>query len=245
MYALFSGCPSDIFVEGCGTMSAFLSCKDFCGESNTEKQRQSLRKLFELAVDLRGRLKRQGYLIDTHLRMLMSVTETIPLNMVSEDGFHATSELRGIIRYALWGEGTGGEHPLYEKAKEYIDKHAIPQQERPTQMALYFTALFEDFMEYKAQEYLSELEEHIRMDAPFDPIRLQENRRRLCDMLGSEADIERLEILFRESFLPVAPIDSFTQGLTYALLSELLLHDEESSRLIFQLALDNRPDNTV
>ena len=226
-------------------MCAFLSCKDFCGEDNAGKQEQSIWELFDLAANLRGRLREQGYLIDTHLRMLMSATETVPLNMVSEDGFLAASELRSILLYALWGEGRGRDHPLYAKAKEYIDRHPTRLQERYTQKAFYFAALFGEFFEYKMIEYRNELEENIRLYAHLDPIRLQENRKRLCGLLGGESDIRRLEDLFRDCFLPVMPVDSFKQGLMFALLSELLSHDEESSRLIFQLILDAKLDNTV
>ena len=71
-----------------------------------------------------------------------------------------------------------------------------------------------------------------------DPAYLRELRRRVCELLGGEADMQCLEDLFRQGFLSVMPMAGFAQGVSDALLSVITSRDEETSKLIFQLMLD-------
>jgi len=237
--ALFAGQLSDTFTKGRDIMSAFLEYGDFCGGEDAGRLSRSVRDFFELAADLRGRLGQKGYLLDNHLCILLGAAAANPVFSVSEQGFNnAGTELREVIRFVMRDEKEGREHPLYEKAKAYIDSHPLPYQENYTRRSLYFAALFGEFAEHAAAEYRRALERRIQNDAIPDAAKLREVRRSICDLLGGEADMERLEDLFRQCFLSVTPMAGFIQGMADSLISEIISRDRETSKLICQLMLD-------
>lgn len=196
-------------------MSTFLEYGDFCGGEEAGRLSRAVGEFFGLAADLRGRLGPKGYLIDNHLCILISAAAANPLFSVAEQGFnHAGTELRELIRCVMQDEKEGRGHPQYEQAKAYIDAHPLPYQESYTRRALYFAALFGGFAEHAAAEYRRALERRIQNDAIPDAAKLREVRRSICDLLGGESDMERLEDLFRQCFLSVTPMASFIQGIT-------------------------------
>lgn len=238
--ALFAGSLSDTFTKGRDIMSAFLEYGDFCGGEDAERLSRAVVGFFELAADLRGRLGKKGYLIDNHLCILLRAAAANPVFSVAERGFHnAGAELREVIRCVMQGEKDGREHPLYEQAKAYIGAHPLPYQESYTRRSLYFAALFGAFAEHAAAEYRRALERRVQNDAIPDAAKLREVRRSICDLLGGEADMERLESLFRQCFLSVTPMAGFIQGMADAFISEIISRDRETSKLICQLMLDS------
>lgn len=226
---------SDISVKGRDTM--FLDYGDFCGEDRSAELNRTIRDFFELAADMRSRLGEQAYLLDSHLQMMLEAVAVIPLFHVSRAGSNVGSELNGIIRRVTQGEPDEA-NPLYEKVKAYIEEHPLPWRESYTRHSLYFAALLGDYAEGAAKKYRQELAEHIQTHTNFDAVRLRELRRSVCDLLGCETDMERLEDLFRQGFLSVMPMAGFVQGLSDAMLSVITSRDEETSKLIFQLLLD-------
>jgi len=232
---VFAEWLSDISKKGRDTM--FIDCEDFCGTDCSVELNRTIRDFFELAADMRSRLGEQAYLLDSHLRMILEAVAIIPLTHESRVGLGIGSELNGMIRRVTQGEPEEA-NPLYEKVKAYIEEHPLPWRESYTRHSMYFAALLGDYAEGAAKEYRQKLAEHIRSHTDFDAVKLRELRRRVCELLGGEADMQRLEDLFRQGFLSVMPMSGFAQGVSDALLSVITSRDEETSKLIFQLMLD-------
>lgn len=219
-------------------MGSITGYADFYGRGDPASWNAALRDFFALAADMKSRLGDQGYLLGGHLQMLLSVVAAIPLAQVSLEGFGSGKELAGAIRRIMRGE-PGGDNPMYEKAKAYIEEHPLPWQESYTRHSLYFAALFGDYAEVAAEEYQWGLAEHMRTHAHLDTVKLEQRRSEICGLLNDSEDMVRLEGLFRRCFLFVVPMTGFMQGMADELLSVLMSRDEETSKLIFQLLLES------
>jgi hypothetical protein len=74
--------------------------------------------------------------------------------------------------------------------------------------------------------------------AVLDICDLRELYSKICDLLGGEEAMERLNLLFRRRFLIADTMAIFHQAMTNQLLYSLTYRDRETSKQIFQLLLD-------
>lgn len=217
-------------------MNIFYDYEDFFGKSEASYLSRNLCELFDLSGVIRRKLGKQGYLLDNYLCWLMEAASAKKLFVAAEAGFQSCRELRELCKSIMREESACAEHPLYEKAKEYIAVHPFSYQETHTSLSLYCMALSGDFLEYAADKYADTLKEAIRM--VIDIVNIRDLYRQICVLLGHEDEMERLNLLFRQRFLSVAPMAGFIQGMTDDLLQELTSRDVETSKLTVQLWLD-------
>lgn len=78
------------------------------------------------------------------------------------------------------------------------------------------------------------------MQEECDFARLQNLRGRLCDKLGGAEEMDRIDLLFKQSFQIVFPMAGWLQGIADSLLGDLLSRDKESGRLDFLLLFDGK-----
>ncbi|MEA4954376.1 MAG: hypothetical protein VB096_02510 [Pseudoflavonifractor sp.] len=75
-----------------------------------------------------------------------------------------------------------------------------------------------------------------RQNGLLDIVRLRDLYRTLTALLGSEYELERLNLLLRQRFLIVTPMSAFLQRLTNDLLYSLVSRDIETGKQAVQLA---------
>jgi hypothetical protein len=69
----------------------------------------------------------------------------------------------------------------------------------------------------------------------FDPIGIHKLHGRLCEELSGTEEMDRIDQLFRQSFMVVSPLAYWLQGATDSLLGDLISRDRESSKLNLEL----------
>ena len=125
---------------------------------------------------------------------------------------------------------------MYEPVKEYIDTHPLPYQEHVTKVNLYCIGLADTFLNYAIPTFTDEGTEAIRRG--IDIVSLHERYRQIGNLLGSENQMERLNLLIRQRFQVTNAMAGFLQGVTNSLLYALTERDTETNRTALQLWLD-------
>lgn len=217
-------------------MNTFYEYEAIIGKAETAYLERTLQEFFELAAAVRRKLGKQDYLLDKYISMILEGANATLLYSAAESGFGVSSELRHLCLAVMDGKTDCAEHPLYEKAQAYIAAHPLNYQERCTKLNLYCIALANDFLEYAAGKYYQQQNEAQR--AVFDIVYLRDLYRKIGALLGSEEPLEQLNLLLRQRFLIITPMDGFLQGLTNDLLYSLTSRDVETSRLAVQLWLE-------
>jgi len=219
-------------------MNTFWDYEDIFGKVETAHLNRTMNEFLELTVTIRSRLGKQGYLLDKYISIILEAANATLLYDAAERGFSASSELRHLCLSVMDGKADCADHPLYEKVREYIGSHPLEYLEVPTKQSLYCIALAGDFLEHTAAEYYQRQKEKQR--EVFDIVYLRDLYRKISAMLGGEEQMERLNLLLRQRFLIVTPIQGFLQGLTNDLLYCLTHRDVETSKLAVQLLLGER-----
>ena len=148
-------------------------------------------------------------------------------------------ELTGLCSRISLGESVNAKHPLYEKVKTYITEHPLPYQEHQTKMNVLYIALMDDFLDYAIPKFMEEQKNEIREE--LDIVYLHDLYRQITAILGSENQMEELNLLIRQRFQIVTVMQSFIQGITNSLLYSLIERDVETGKTGLQLWLD-RPE---
>ena len=85
--------------------------------------------------------------------------------------------------------------------------------------------------------YEEEMRDRFREVTDF--IELRNLYQKICDILGSETEMEALNSLFKQRFIIAPTMAIFLQGATNQLLFNLLQRDPETSKQVFQLVIDS------
>lgn len=125
------------------------------------------------------------------------------------------------------------DHPLYENFWAYISRHPLPYQEHNTRLNLFCFALAGNYLKYTVGKYQQEQKETLQM--VLDIIHLRELYRKLDTILGSEENLERLNLVLCQRFMFITPMAAFLEGLTNDLLNPLTKRDMERSKLAVHL----------
>ena len=158
-------------------MNIFHEYDGLIGKLNLPHLKNSLHDFFELTSTIRNQLGNQAYLLDKYVcDLLKSITAMLSCNSAS-NGFSASGDLRKIILGVLDGREETKTHPLYEKAKDYIDGHPLPYQELSTRVDIYYIALVDDFLEHITAEFYVDRKDNIC---------------RTMDIVESEAEFSRV-----------------------------------------------------
>lgn len=221
-------------------MNIFKHRDSFYGCPNGGAYTDSLLSLFKLAKDIRLRLGKQGYLLDSYLSLFFEgISTDIPTDatlQVLEMG----GEIQRLLYQVIDGVESEKQHPLYQRIREVYEQQqdSLLYQERHTNFCLLLFSLADEIMGY----YTSLLvEEHERNSTGIDDmVRFTELYDQISRLVG-ESYMEELNKQLQRRFLIVPLALSFAQGLTYDLLCKLTSRDPETSRQMFQLLLDAMP----
>jgi hypothetical protein len=211
---------------------------DLIGDVSVKNMRCSMEVLFWEAGKLRVRLGKQAHLLDEYLTTLMeAVNRTSAYDAVTE-GFQRISELRETCRDVIRGEKRNMDRPFYGQVEDFIGTTPLDCREVSTKISLYTVLLSGNYIEAMAEQFIRKLKSDLLEE--LELVRLQKLRGELCDELGDSEEVDRIDRLFRQSFMTVSPMACWLQGITDALMGDLISRDLESSKLNFQLLLDGK-----
>lgn len=213
-----------------------LRVRGHFGRAETAHLNRTFTEFCELAAGIRLKLGKQVYLLDEYISLLLEGAGATLAQSAAEDGFAASSELRRLCRDMMDSKTGCVGHPLNESFQAHISEHPLPYQERATSQNLYCVALAGDYLEYAAGKYRQEQKELLQKT--LDIVHLRDLYRKISAILGSEDELERLNLLLRQRFLIVMPMSAFLQGLTNDLFYTLTSRDMETGRLAIQLFLE-------
>ena len=201
-------------------MNIFETHEGFSGRFDPDSTGGTLLSLLALAGDIRLKLDRQAYLLDSYLSLFMEGANAMLAYEAGSDGFERGGELDR--------DGTEKDHPFYDTAlNALIGRVDIMRcQERQTRMNLLYATLADEFLPFAVKHFLREAESRIgdNCDIP----KLTDLYRRISEAVGKTL-METLNLV------PV-----FVQGATNDLLYCLLHRDSETNKQIFQLLMEEQ-----
>lgn len=154
------------------------------------------------------------------------------------DSDFGTGLLRRIILEIFDYKDDHKKHPIYEKAKEYIDEHPLPYQEEQTKVEIYYIALIDAFLEYTTKDFFDDRKDAIR--SQMDMVEARNLYRKISTLTGGEEKLEQLNLLICQRFMFVPAMTAFLQGLTGDLLYALTHRDIETGKTVLQLLEHNQ-----
>lgn len=217
-------------------MNIFENESGILGSTSVGHLNHSFKEFFRQAAEIRSRLRKQRYLLDTYLTYLFEGANEILAYESASEGFEAGNTLNSLCGKILRGDEKGSEHPFYTQVKAFIDAHPLQYQELTTRESLYGLILSCDFLEPLCQQYHMDIVSSI--STSFDIVDLSSLYKTICETMGGEKEMEQLNSLFCQRFLTARAMDIFLQGMTNQLLYALTYRDKETSKQMFQLLLD-------
>lgn len=218
-------------------MNIFKEKRSLIGDAPLERLHKDSDGFWQQASAIRKQLGTRGYLLDEYLSILFeSISPLIPSD-ASDEGFSGISGQQKLFREILSGKTDSQSHPLFEKAKDCVDSLPLSYQEPFTKTYIYCALLEKDILSFAVNQYLDWKED--AFDEALDMPKFNRLYRNICDLLGSEKDMDSLNILFRDRFMAVTNMMSFIQGFSNDLMFLLTYKDMETGRKIFQLILDH------
>ena len=97
-------------------MNMFESHEGFSGRFDPDSTGGSLLSLLTLARDIRLKLGRQGYLLDSYLSLFLEGANAMLAYEAGSDGFERGGELRSLCFDVLDRDGTEKDYPFYDTA---------------------------------------------------------------------------------------------------------------------------------
>ena len=201
--------------------------------------------MLTLARDIRLKLGRQGYLLDSYLSLFLEAANAVLAYEAAEDGFERSGELRSLCFNVIDRGNTEKDHPLYDMALNTLIARTdiLRYQERQTRMHLLYTILSDEFLAFIAKHFQQEVDD--RLGTVYDSQKLINLFSRISEVVG-EPLMETLNLRLKQRFLLAPLVSVFAQGLTNDLLYCLTSRDSETSKQVFQLLLDSMsPDKGV
>lgn len=226
----------DPIKKGRDKMNIFTNKDSFYGCLNNILAKDSLLSLFKLAMQIRIKLDRQGYLLDYYLSLFfdgISVNDTSDAALL---GNETGGKVQRLLYHIIDGDESEKNHPLYKKIQEVYaqQKHTLMFQERHTKFCLLLFPLADEILNYYTSLYIKEIEDnYFSVD---DMVRFRDLYDQISCFVG-EPLMEELNKRLQQRFLFAPPVLSFAQGLTYDLLLNLTSRDLETSKQMFQLQL--------
>lgn len=221
-------------------MSVYKTWRELLGFDDAKLLQPSTDGWIPIAREIRERLGEKGYLLDNYLGYLFAGIYHVSAGDAAAEGDKAGTVLWNAIRYAMEGdEESGSGNPLYQQAKEYIDEHPLPYQEELTRHNIYYVALANKLPVDQLPRYIRHARPPVK---EVDIVRLRELYRTIGVILADFELLERLRHSIRASFQIADAAHMFMQGTTEALLFSLTYRDDETSKQVFQLVLDDKTE---
>ena len=228
--------------KGRDTMNVFKHRDNFFGYSDSGVSIASLRSLFQLAKQIRLRLGKQGYLMDSYLSCFFDAISTNVPSDAALQGIEMGGEIQRLLYQVMDNAESEKQHPLYERIQEVYKQQKVSQifQEKHTNCCLLLFPLADEIMDYYITLFIKDLESDcIGMS---DMVRFR-NLYEQISQLTDESCMVELNRQLQQRFL-IAPLAlSYAQGITYDLLFKLTARDPETSKQMFQLLLDTMLEN--
>jgi len=215
-------------------MERFSEYQDVYGKIDIDNQVGIINQMFKSAAEIRQRLGKKGYLLENYLSLFLESVIAACDNFLTTEGDCLSNELNGLILRVM--DGKTDNNPFYETVKNYIDSHPLNYQEKVTRHRFYSTALFADYLTYRAKGHREFLSESIRHTA--DNVLVGKLHEEINGIIGS-GSMEKLNLLLGKVFLSVLPMNTFIQMISISLADCLTYRDCETSRLIVGLWLDS------
>jgi hypothetical protein len=219
-------------------MSEFESEMDFIGDVSVKNMRCSMEALFWEVGKLRARLGDQTYLLDEYLTSLMGAVNRSSAYDAVSDGFEAISELRRMCRDIVRGRKRENDRLFYVQAEDFIGSTPLDFLEEQTKISLYTIMLSGNYIELMAERFVGERKSDLLEE--LDLVSLQKLRNELCEQLDGMEEMDRIDRLFRQSFMVVLPLACWLQGAADSLLGDLISQDRENDKLNFQLRFKDK-----
>ena len=223
-------------------MNIFESHEGFSGRFDPDSTGGTLLSLFTLARDIRLKLGKQGYLLDSYLSLFLEGANAMLAYEAGSDGFERGGELRSLCFDVLDRTKAEKDHPFYDTALNTLIARmdTMRYQERQTRMNLLYVALADEFLPFAVKHFLREAVR--RIGDGCDIPKLKGLYQRISEVVG-EPLMETLNLRLKQRFLTAPMVPVFVQGATNDLLYCLLSRDSETSKQVFQLLMDGLPEN--
>lgn len=221
-------------------MNIFETQTGFAGCFDSDSTGGTLLSLLSQARDIRLKLGKQGYLLDSYLSLFLEGANAILAYEAAEDGFDRGGELRHLCFAMIDRNGEEKDHPFYATAlhTQIARLDMLRYQERQTRMNLMYATLSDEFLPFAVKHFLMGVDD--RLGSAYDSLKLNDLFRRISEVVG-ESMMETLNLRLKQRFLFAPLVSFFIQGLTNDLLYCLVGRDSETSRQVFQLLLDSLP----
>lgn len=219
-------------------MNIFETHAEFSGRFDPDSTGGSLLSLLSLARDIRLKLGRQGYLLDSYLSLFLEAANAVLVYEAADDSFERGGELRSLCFDVIDRGGTEKDHPLYDTALNTLVARTeiLGYQERHTRMHLLYAILSDEFLPFIAKHFQREVDD--RLGDAYDSPKLIDLFNRISGVVG-EPLMETLNLRLKQRFLLTPLVTVFAHGVTNDLLYCLTYRDSETSKQVFQLLLDS------
>lgn len=217
-------------------MKQFWTYEDIIGRNESAHLNSAMKEFWKLALSIRQGLGRESALLDKYLAAVLTAANKTSLSAAEYDGACSASELCQLCDAVMSGKDKLQNHPMYDVVKAYIDAQPLESHKEETRSSLYCIALDTDLLSHAAEEYCRQKEAELRNVIDLDD--LHQLFRGICETLGSADQMERLNLLFRQRFLMITPVQVFLQSLTENLMFCLTQIDGETGQSVLKLWLD-------
>lgn len=219
-------------------MNQFDSMEGILGDTRTQHLKRAFADFLDLSRCIRDKLGRQSYLFDQYLSMLLKAAKVKYTQVVADHGFQSESPMFLMCMEILRHKPKATENPLYDHMKTYIDANPLPYQEDYTKRDVYYSMLSGALLEQAVRLFEEDLTVQFR--EVVDIVDLRDLYGKVCAALGSDDEMEKLHLLFRQRFIIATPVAIFMQSVTSQLIDALLCRDPETSKQVFQLIFDDK-----
>lgn len=217
-------------------MNIFKDKENLIGKAEAFVSHDSLRSLFQLAAEIRGKLGNKGYLLDNYLSCFFCAVDSTPTIEVAENGWQSAADLWALCDSVVKHTDNMSDHPLYSAAITLNQAIGSLHQEADTCSQLIFAALFDQFVLNAADSFLKKSQTRL-LEEDFESLAMDQLYADIKTRIG-EPLLESLNLQLKQRFLIVPITAAFIQSLTDNLVSSFVSRDPESSRQIFQLLMD-------
>ena len=202
------------------------------------KLRDISTRFWQQVAAIRKELGNRKYLLDEYLSNLIDAVSMTQIDNVTTISTNAGFALVEICTGIVHGEEKRTEHPFYPYAKTFIEEHPLRFLEPLTKVAIYWSLLSDKFYETACKDFSDKIMESFYTE--IDLSLMNERYEDICELLGEEESMESFNLLFQQRFLLSDSITVFMQGASPQIASWLEYRDQETSRQVFQLLLDEK-----
>lgn len=199
----------------------------------------SLASLLAQAQEIRLKLGKRGYLLDSYLAMFFEAANEVLSFDAGDDGFEVGCKLRSLCVSLIDHSEKEKEQPLHDWVLNTLNENQeiLQYQERFTKVNLLYALCFDHYLPIIAEQFLQTTKDSI--SNVYDSPAHRQLYQGIVEIVG-EPIMERLNLNLKQLFLTAPLVSVFVQGLINDLLYCLSSRDKETSRQIFQLLLDER-----